>query len=131
MRVRADTLNFCFLSYFFIFFHVEYMLRFDVTAYLWLFLKFSFIERLSNSLWGSDVSLFLELRNIVSILFYNFIEFIILLYNFLETSFPRYKEYIFYPVSFSMFWDVFTPLTCASGFSNLWSICWRVIFWPK
>ena len=39
--------------------------------------QFIFSERLSNSLWGSDVLLFSEFLNIVSILFYNFIEFII------------------------------------------------------
>ena len=43
--------------------------------------------RLSNSLKDSDVLLFLEFRNMVSILYYNFTEFIILLYTFLVIFF--------------------------------------------
>ena len=70
------------------------MLRFDKATYLSLLFKFILSERLSNSLWGSDVLLFSEFINIVSILFYNFIEFIILLYTFLVTSFSEYKEYM-------------------------------------
>ena len=59
------------------------MLRFDKTTYLSLLFKFILSERLSNNLWGSDVLLFSEFVNIVSILFYIFIEFIIFLYTFL------------------------------------------------
>ena len=58
------------------------MLRLDKATYLSLLFKFIFPERLSNSLWGSDVLLFSEFINVVSILFYNVIEFIILLYVF-------------------------------------------------
>ena len=56
------------------------------------FFKFIWSERLSNSLWGSDVLIFSEFINIVSVLFYNFIEFFILLHTFLVTSFFRYKK---------------------------------------
>ena len=63
------------------------MLRFDRVTYLSLLFKFIFHEKLSNSLLGSAVLLFLEFINMVSILFYNFIEFIILSYTFLEISF--------------------------------------------
>ena len=52
------------------------MLRFDKATYLSLRFKFILSERLSNSLRRSDVLLFSEFINRVSILFYNFIEFI-------------------------------------------------------
>ena len=48
--------------------------------------KFILPKKLSSSLCESDVLLFAEFINIVSILFYNFIEFNILLYAFLATS---------------------------------------------
>ena len=51
-------------------------------------------ERFNNNLRGSDVLLFSEFINVVSILFYNFVEFIILLYTRLEISFARYKKKI-------------------------------------
>ena len=47
--------------------------------------------RLSNKL--IHVSLFPEFINIVSIMFYNFIEFIILLHSFLVISFARHKGF--------------------------------------
>ena len=69
------------------------------------FLKI-FFERLSNSPRGSDVLLFLEFINIVSFLFYNLIEFILLFYTFLVSSFARYKEYMICLISFSKLSDV-------------------------
>ena len=69
------------------------MLRFYKTAYLLLLFKSLLFERLSNSLWESDVLLFPEIINIVSIQFYNFIEFIILFYTFLVIYIAEYKEY--------------------------------------
>ena len=68
------------------------MLRFDKAANLSLLFKNILSLRLSNSQQGSDVLLLLEFMNIVSILLYNFIEFIILLYTFLVTSFSQYKN---------------------------------------
>ena len=65
------------------------MLRFDRATYLSVLFKFTFSERLSHSLLGSDVLLFLEFTNIVSILFYNFIKFILLLYTFLVVCFAE------------------------------------------
>ena len=88
--------------------------------------KFVLSKRLSNSLWGSDVLLFPEFINIVSILFYNFIEYIILLHTFLVIPFAPYKEYIVCLVSLSKFSDVLPAFTCASSIHNLWSICLRV-----
>ena len=76
-------------------------------------------EGLSDSLWGSDVLLFSEFINMVSILFYNFIEFIILLDTFLVTSFYQYKEYIICLISFSKFSDVLPAFTCARVIGNL------------
>ena len=58
------------------------MLMFDKAIYhITLFFKFILSERLSNVMWGSDDLLFPEFINIVSILFYDFILFIILLYT--------------------------------------------------
>ena len=62
-------------------------------CYLSLLFKFILSERLSNDLWGADVLLFSEFINIVSILFFRFIEFIILFYTFLVVSFARYEKY--------------------------------------
>ena len=63
------------------------MLRFDKATYLSLLFKFILSARLGNSLRGSDVLLFLEFMKIVSILFHNFIEFIIFLYTFFTNLF--------------------------------------------
>ena len=80
---RADNLNLLFLHDLFIFFHVQKMLKFDKATYLSLLYKFILSERFSNSLSGSDVKLFSEFINIVSIQIYNFIQFILLLHTFL------------------------------------------------
>ena len=95
------------------------MLRFHKATYLSLLLRFILSVRLSNSLCESDVLLFSEFINIVSTLFYNFIEFIILLYTFLVISFARYREYIIFLASFSKFSDVSPAFTCASAIGNL------------
>ena len=50
------------------------MLWFDKATYLSFLLKYILSEILSNNLW--DVLLCLEFKNVVPILFYNFIEFI-------------------------------------------------------
>ena len=55
------------------------MLRFEKATYSSLLFKFILSITLSNNLWRSDVLLFLGFINIVLILFYNFIEFIILI----------------------------------------------------
>ena len=70
----------------------------------------------------SDVLQFSEFTNIVSTLFYNFIEFIILLYTRLVFSFARYKEYIICLILFSKFSDVLPAFTCESAIGNLCSI---------
>ena len=98
------------------------MLRFDKATYLLPLFKFILSVRLSNSLWGSDVPLFLEFINKVFILFYNVIELIILLYTFLVIYFSRYKEYMIQGISFSKFSDVFLAVTCARGIGNLWGV---------
>ena len=95
------------------------MLRLDTDTYLLLLFKSILPGRLSNSLRGSDVLLFLEFINIVSILFYKFFEFIILLYTFLVISFARYREYIICLISFSKFSDILPAFTCASAIGNL------------
>ena len=56
-------------------------------------------------------------------LFYNFIEFIILLYNFLVISFAQHKEYMICLISFSKFSDVLPAFTPASAIGNLLSTC--------
>ena len=63
--------------------------------------------------------------NIVSISFYNFIEFIVLLYSciLVVTSFCWYKKYMICLISFSNFSDVLPAFACGSGIGNIWSIC--------
>ena len=99
------------------------MLRFDKATYLSYLFKSILSERLSNSLWGSDVLLFVEFINIVSFVFYDTMEFIKLLYTFLVIHFVRCKEYMIYPISFSKFLDVLPAFTYVSGIGNIWSIC--------
>ena len=70
-----------------------------------------------------NVLLFSEFKNIVSILFYNFIEFSILFYTFLVISFSQYKEYMICLISFSNFSDVLPTFTCGSAIGNTCSIC--------
>ena len=73
------------------------MLRFDKATYLPLLFKFILSERLSNSLWWLDDLLYSEFINIVSILIYNFIEFIMF---FFFISFGPLKEYITWHILF-------------------------------
>ena len=78
--LEQEILNLLFLYDFVIVFHVWYMLRFDVATNLSLL----FISvRLSNSLRGSDVLLFLEFMNMVFIfVFYVFWIHFIVVYLF-------------------------------------------------
>ena len=87
------------------------MLRFNKATFLLL--------RFITSLSGLDVLLFLELINAVSILYYNFTEFIILLYTFLVISFTRYKKYMICHISFNKFSDALPAFTCARPIGNL------------
>ena len=108
------------------------MIRFDKATYLSLlfifYLSLLFITsylsvKLSNSLWGSDFLLFLELINVVFIfvLYLYWIHYI--LYTFLVISFARYKEYMICLILFNKFSDVLPAFTCARTIGNLWSIC--------
>ena len=90
------------------------MLRFDKATYLSLLFNFVLSERLGSNLGESDVLLFSDFINIVSILFYTFIEFIILSYTFLVVCFPLYKKYITCLISFSKLPDVLPAFTGAS-----------------
>ena len=87
-------------------------------TYLSLLVKFILSEILSNSL-EADALLFSEFINIGSILFYNFIELIILLYTFLVIYFGQYTEYIVCLNSFSKCSDVLYAFTCVVAFANL------------
>ena len=69
-------------------------MRFDEAKHLSLYFLFTLSVRLSNNLRGSVLLIFSELINIVSILYYIYIEFIMLLYNFLVISFSQNKEYM-------------------------------------
>ena len=103
------------------------MLRFDKVTCLLLLFKFTLSLKLSDSLWRSDVFLFSGYINIVSILFYNFTESIILLYTFLVNFFARYKTYMIWRISFSKFLDVLPAFTCTNTIDNLLiSICLSV-----
>ena len=96
-------------------FHVKYILRFDRATYLKLLFKFILFRLLQNSLWGLDILLFLEFINIVSILFYNFLE---LLNTFLIISFARYKKYMICVISFGKFSVVLLAFTCARAIGH-------------
>ena len=93
------------------------MLKLDKATYLSFRFKFHLSERFN--LWASHVLLFPDFINIVSILFYDFIEFIVLLYIFLIISFARYKEHNICLILFSKFSDVLPGFTCARAISNL------------
>ena len=80
-------------------------------------------ERLSNSLLGSDVLLISEFINILSILTYDLIEFIILFYTFLLLIFARYKKNMIYLISFDNFSVALPAFTYASAIGNLPRIC--------
>ena len=67
---------------------------FDEGTYLSLFFEFALSVRLSDNLRGSVVLIFSELINIASILYYIYVEFIVLLYIFLVISFSQNKEYM-------------------------------------
>ena len=57
---------------------------------------------------------FSEFIKVISNLFYNFIEFIILLFTFLVICFALYKEYMIRQIPYSNFWDVLSVFTRAS-----------------
>ena len=95
----------------------------NACKYLSFIFKAILSERLNNSLWGSDVLRFLEFINIVSILFYNFIEFIMLLYTFLVIYFAWYRKYTICLVSSSKILDELPAFTSARSISNPWIIC--------
>ena len=78
---------------------------------------------MNNSLWESDVLLFSEFINSACILFYDFVEFIILLHTFLVISFAKYKECTICLISRSKFSNVLSAFTCVRAIGNLWSIC--------
>ena len=111
------------------------MLRFDKATCLSLLFESILSARISNSLWGSDVLLFLEFISIASILLYNFTEIIILLYTFFVISLARNKKYLICLISFTKFPDVLPDFTCASAIGNLWSICLALSIlrfqWPE
>ena len=94
------------------------MLRFDEATYLSLLFKFILSVRFSNNLLGSNVPLLLGFMNIVSILFYNFIEFIILMYTFSVIFFFLIQKYMICLISFSKLSDVLTAFTCAKTIGN-------------
>ena len=99
------------------------MPRFYKATTLSFTFKFVFSKRFSNSLWGSSILSFSEFISIASLLFYNFIEFIMLLNTLLVIAFAQYKEYKICLISFSKFSDVLPAFTCASAIGNIWSIC--------
>ena len=99
------------------------MLRFDRATCFLLVFNFILSEKLSNSLGGSDVLLFLEFINIVCILFYNWMEFIVLFRTFLVTSFSWCKEYLIWDIPLSRYSDVSPYFTCENATSNLWGVC--------
>ena len=116
---------------FFIFAQVYEMLRFDKATYMSLLFFLILFQRWSNSLWESDVLLFLELINIVSILYYNFIEFIILLYCFFSILFSQNRQYGIWRISFDKFWDVIPTFTRARAIVIFEASLCELIFWKE
>ena len=100
------------------------MLRFDKTTYFSLLFKFILYSVLSISLWGSDVLLFLEFINIVSDLYYTFIEFIIVLYFFSNFFCSIQKNIWFNGFHLARFQMYYLILPVQER--NLWSICLEV-----
>ena len=98
------------------------MLRFDKAIFLPFLLKSILSIKLSNSLWGLDVLLFLEFMNVVFIfvLYLWWIHCIVI--NFLVVSFAWYKEYMISLISFSKFFDVLPAFTWTRVIGNLWSV---------
>ena len=87
------------------------------------FLKSIVPVRLSNSLWGSDVSLFSRFINIVFIFLLHLYWIHNIVTYFFVIYFPRYKEYMICLISFGKFSDVLSAFTCVRAIGNLWSIC--------
>ena len=123
LHVGSDNSSLLLLYGFLIISYAYQMLRFHKAIYLSLLLKCILSTRLSNSLWASEVLLFLEYINILSLLFHNVIKIIILLYKFLVISFTQYKEYLTWKILFSKFSDVLPAFTYACTIGSLWSIC--------
>ena len=100
------------------------MLRFDKATYVSLLFKFILSERLSSSLWGSDVLLFLEFINMVSTLSLElyWIHYIVI-YFFSNLFCSIQLEYIICLILLSKFSNVLPVFTCASVVSSLWNIC--------
>ena len=71
------------------------MLRFDKAIYLSFLLKFILSVRLSNSLWESDVLLFLELINIVLFLVSYLYWMLYIVVHLLVIFFPIQRIYDF------------------------------------
>ena len=98
--------------------NIQNMIRQVIQIYHFMLKLILQIYLLFNLLYLKDWSVkircftILEFTNIVSTLFYNFIEFIILLYTYLVFSFARYKEYIICLISFSKFSDVLPAFIC-------------------
>ena len=108
--------------------NIQNMIRQVIQIYHFLLKLILQIYLLFNLLYLKDWSVkircftILEFTNIVSTLFYNFIEFIILLYTYLVFSFARYKEYIICLISFSKFSDVLPAFICESTIDILCNI---------
>ena len=85
----------------------------------------------SISLFESEVLLFFEFINIVLILYYICIEFILSLYILilLVISFDWHKEYIICLISLSKFSDILPAFTYARTTGNLWNICLGFSIW--
>ena len=101
------------------------MLSFGKAANLSLLFESILFETLSNSLWGSDVSVFSEFINKLCFLCLYRLHYTFSLcryIHFLVFSFARYKKYTIWRASFSKFLDVLPAFTCASAIATLWSI---------
>ena len=83
----------------------------------------------SISLFESEILLFFEFINVVLILYYICIEFILLLYILLVISFDWHKEYVICLISLSNFFDILPAFPYARTTGNLWNICLGFNIW--
>ena len=98
------------------------MLRFDKTRYLRLLFNIIYSVRLSDSLWRSDVLLFLEFINIVFlfVLYLYWIHYIFI--YFFRNPFCSIKRYMICLISFNKISNVLPPFTCAKAIGSLWGV---------
>ena len=91
--------------------------------------KLFYLLLVFEQVFESEVLLFFEFINIVLILCYICIEFILSLHILLVISFDWHKEYIICLILLSKFSDILPAFTYAGTMGNLWNICLEFNIW--